>query len=400
MKKNKIKVLCLSFWTPPLVRPQSILIGKMIPQWIKQGVEPIIMTYDSCGQWEINCPIYRIKQIKVNKYFNKFTILRELFVKRYYQKIYKYAEKIIRKHQPDIIFSFANPQDSNIIGAMLKERLGLKFVSHFSDPWVDNPYKKYTGHKTKCVKQQEKYIIDQSDRVIFTNQVALDLIMKKYPTAYRKKTTVISHCYDLKDYPSVIKKQSDHFVISHIGALSELRNPKPLLEAVQKAMNKEINSKEKIILRIIGAGTGDTSQLTLGQLQGLIAKYGLEDIAELIPPLSYKESLQEMSLADCLIVIDANLPGSPFLPSKVIDYAGSGSMIIGITPSNSPTAQFLIDLGYKSFNHDQVDNLANYLRKLIMGTTKPVVNYQFLNQYMVENTTKELINQFRKALTI
>ncbi|MBU4375843.1 hypothetical protein KKH38_05055, partial [Patescibacteria group bacterium] len=70
MIKDKLKILCLSFRTPPAVRPQAILIGKMIPEWIKQGVSPVIITYESGGKWDINAPVYTIPQFNISRLCN------------------------------------------------------------------------------------------------------------------------------------------------------------------------------------------------------------------------------------------------------------------------------------------------------------------------------------------
>ena len=105
-----------------------------------------------------------------------------------------------------------------------------------------------------------------------------------------------------------------------------------------------------------------------------------------------------MKLSDCLIVLDLNIPKSPFLPSKVVDYAGSGSLILGITPEDSPARDFLNNLGYKVFNYNQVDELAVYLEKLILGEIKINVNQDFLKQYDVKSTTAKLIGMFEEVL--
>ncbi len=105
-----------------------------------------------------------------------------------------------------------------------------------------------------------------------------------------------------------------------------------------------------------------------------------------------------MRLSDCLIVIDADMPGSPFLPSKVVDYTGSGSKIIGITPTNSPTAQFLDRLGCKSFNYNEIDELSKYLEELISGKVDIKINKEYLKQYDVRSTTAKLIKQFNEVL--
>ena len=98
--------MCLSFRTPPVVRPQAILIGKMIPEWVKQGINPIIVTYETSDQWQIDLPIYYIPQLKISRYFNKIGFDKNLIEKRYYQKIFKLVKSLIIKHKIELVFSF------------------------------------------------------------------------------------------------------------------------------------------------------------------------------------------------------------------------------------------------------------------------------------------------------
>ena len=395
MDRKKLKVLCLSFWTPPTVRPQSILIGKMIPEWINQGLKPVVLTYDVCGDWQIDLPIYKIPQFGVKKWQARVPGLVVLLEYFYYQKLFRVAKKIIKEHQINIVFSFANPQESNILGAMIANKLKVKFVAYFSDPWIDNPYKSYSEMRTWLVKKMEKYVVNHSDKVIFTNEQALELIMKKYSSEYRKRALVIPHCYNEANYP-VVEKKSSKFVLSHIGAFYKERNPEILLIALQQILKNNPGLEKKLTLQLVGsinAYTGYSKEI----LNTMIAKHGLQNVAEIIPAISYAESLKYMKIADCLVVIDADFKNSPFFPSKVVDYAGSGKIIVGITPQDSPTALFLKHLGYQTFTHNESEPLTNYLKNLIDGTVWPVIHPDYLRKFNVKTTTANLIGLFEEV---
>ncbi|HLD28277.1 MAG TPA: formyltransferase family protein [Patescibacteria group bacterium] len=388
----KMKVLCLSFWTPPLVRPRAILIGKMIPQWICQGLESIIVAYEGDDSWQPDAQVYKIKPFTLDSWARKSAIMRNIYEFLYYQKLYFQVKKIISRHQPDVVFSFSNPQASNILGAMIKSRLKLPFISHFSDPWYDNPYKKYTGLGAKKVLWLEKYIVKNSDRIVFTNDQAKDLIMKKHPREYYDRAVTIPHCYNESEYPSV-NKHNDKFIISHIGAFYPDRNPEPLLQAISQ--QPEIQSKIKI--KFIGCSS-DYVGYSIDDVKNLARKYNLENIVEIIPPISYEQSLKEMKLSDLLVSIDANFKVSPFLPSKLIDYAGSDTPVVGISPTGSPTDWFLSSLGLCCFSYDQIDGLGEYISNLIDKKIEIKVNKEFLDQFKVENTTKKLIQYFSNII--
>lgn len=393
---KNIRVLCLSFWTPPVIRPQSILIGKMIPEWVRQGVEPVIMTYDVCGQWDIGVPTFTIPVFKAEG--GRGVLRRNILEWRYYRRMYRTIKAVVERHRPDLVFSFANPQASNILGAMVKQKLGVPFVSHFSDPWIDSPYHHVVSwFGRKKALRLESYIMRQSDAVVFTNEPAKKLVMRKYNPALLQRAYVIPHCYDRNDYPEAAKS-SAKFVISYIGAFYRERSPELVFEALKRVLASDHTLSDRLTLRLVGAAS-DYTDYKMGDIQTMIERYGLTPIVELVPMVEYRESLAEMKRSDCLIVIDANFAGSPFFPSKAVDYAASKTPIVGVTPPGSPTAEFLAGLGYRSFSYEEIDGLTAYLEDFIQGKIKPTLNMAYLKDFSVEATTAKLLGMFESVLT-
>lgn len=391
-KINKLKILALSFWTPPLIRPRAILIGKIMPELIKQGIDPVIVSYNNGAKWDIDAPVYNIPVLNPAKGVLDNFLCRNFNEHLYYRRIFKQVGNIIREHGIKTVFSFSNPQASNILGAMLRKKMGIKFISHFSDPWYDNPYKFFNGMGAKKVLFLEKFIIKNSDKVVFTNDMALNLVMKKYPDSWRKKARVIPHCYNPKDYPEAVKK-SDKFIFSYIGAFYKQRNPEIFFQALKKILDKNPEFKKRFLVKLVGV-INDYAGYSEKTVKEMIKKYGLTEIVELLPVVNYQDSLRLMKESDCLIAIDANFENSPFLPSKLIDYAGSNAIIIGITPDKSPSAEFLKNLGYRSFNYSQTDDLADYISKLIRREIDIKINNQYLEKFDVKNVVQELIKFF------
>ena len=382
------KILCLSFWTPPIIRPQSILIGKMIPEWIRQGEEPIIISYD-CGDWDIEAKQYTIPKNK-SDIFQRFVLYRKYRRKKYFEKIYNICKDIVEKNEINTIFSFSKPMESNIIGAMLKERLGIKFISHFCDPWYDNPY---SSKRRKQILKEETYIIKHSDRIIFTNDIQRDLVLKKYPEKYGQKAHVIPHCFDSNLYPKTSKKNIK-FTFSYIGAFYKERNPEFFFQALSQALKtKRISAP--VTVKLIGA-INEYAGYTNRAISETIKHYALEEIVEIIDSVSYIESLKYMSNSDCLIAIDANFKNSPFLPSKLIDYAGSQNPIIAITPAGSPTESFVNKLDCRSFTYGQETELTDFLIGLITESKKTKIAPEKIQEFCVKNTTKNLLKIFNE----
>lgn len=385
------KILCLSFWTPPVVRPQSILIGKMIPEWLKQGLEPVIVSYQESGQWNIDVPIHQIPQMKKGR-LSRIPFIRKTRQKRYYRKIVNICKNIINEHKIDLVFSFAKPMESNTIGALLKQECGVKFVSHFSDPWYDNPY---SSEKNDAVLTEESFIMEQSDKVIFTNSVQQDLMLKKYLNKhYENKSHIIPHCFDSSAYPQ-LKNNNDKFTISYIGAFYQERNPQILFEALSEVLTSD-KDKNTVQLELVGAAN-DYAGYSNEQISEMVQSYGLSSCVNIIPAVPYEESLKYIKDSDCLVAIDANFKDSPFLPSKLADYAGSGNFILSISPTASPTEEFVRNLGCQSFNYQQKGELVEFLQKAIIDGQMPELDANKTIRYSAKSTTQELINIFQNT---
>src|SRR3989338_1848784 len=384
-----MRILCLSFWTPPIIRPQSILIGKMIPEWMRQGISPVIVSYDVCGDWKINATVYHVPE-RTRRQFPNIPLIKQgyrLFEEHsYFEHLFKIVAPLVKKYSIDVIFSFANPQESNVLGAMLKKCLKIQFISHFSDPWYDNPYKKLKGFAARKALRDERFVISMSDRIVFTNDAALELVMKKYDDAAKKRAVVIPHCYDPEDYPKDIQKNKK-FTISYIGAFYKERNPSLFFQSIEAVLDQYPKLKETLRIVLVGA-TSDYAGYSDEKLKKLITLHRLDDIVEVTPAVSYKESLKYMKEADILVVIDADYKGSPFLPSKAVDYAGAGKIIVGITPTDSPTAKFLKNIGYSSFNYSEGTLLSRHLEDIMLHRKAPVVKGEVLEKFHVRETTR------------
>ena len=392
-----LKILCLSPRTPPAVRPQAILLGKMIPEWLRQGLRPVILSYDNNGPWDVAAPLYTFPPFRAGRIVSHVPPLRDFFEYLWLRRTCRRILPLLEKHRIDVIFSFANPQISNVIGAMLKRRSGIPYVSNFSDPWLDNPLEKHNWFVKRRIARQERYAVENSDRVVVCNHVLRDLIMKKYPAAWSAKTTIVPHCYDPSDYPAVTKPHDGDFIFRYIGAFYQKRNPDPLLRAIRTLKDKQAAGGRKFRLELVGADLGYTNYSS-GSLQESLRRFGVEDVVKVLPSVSYIESLGLMKTADCLIAIDADMPGSPFLPCKPIDYAGSGMPIVAITPDHSPTHWFLQNLGYRTFDYRHLDGLADHLADMMCGRVAVKPDYGFLKQFQVKETTAKLIAVFRQAL--
>lgn len=249
------------------------------------------------------------------------------------------ARQRLRRMPCDVLVTFAYPWSDHRIGLEIRRRREIPWVAHFSDPWVDNPL--LAEHERRRLPQwrkQEEAVMRLADAVIFTTEYTRELVMRKYPDAWRAKAFVVPHGYDPKlaaQLPPPEPRARLRMV--YTGNFYQHRTPLPLLEALAE-LNRRRPLREELEVLLVGAGNERYARIA--------AERGPGGIVEFRPSVPFFESLVLAREADVLLLIDApSQEASAFLPSKLIDYLMFEKPILGITPLRGASAELLAELG-------------------------------------------------------
>ena len=226
----------------------------------------------------------------------------------------------------DLLVTFGEPMSDHLAGLALKHRSGIPWIAHFSDPWVDNPFRPHNRLSRILNGRMERRVVSGADALVFTSRETVKLVMAKYPPAWRAKAHVLPHAFDEQLYPKTSTSPAHEGLrLCYLGNFYGARLPRSLFRALALIRAGSPERLEGVRVELIGRGTETLPMLEeFHELpQGLI---------ETRPPVSYRESLALMKSADLLLVIDAPAAKSVFLPSKLVDYIGARRPIFGITP--------------------------------------------------------------------
>ena len=279
------------------------------------------------------------------------------------QSVLKTVDRLLNTegYRPDVILTFAFPLIDSIIGLELKRRYKLPWLAHFSDPWVDSPFRKHDPLTKTLNKRLEQGVIENADRIVFTSNETAKLVMNKYPSSLRSKVRIVSHAFEPELFESAPPADNGRLSIRYLGDLYPPRTPKPLFQALEILLSTEPELLSRFCFEMVGdVHELDMEQMGLARLpQGLVV---------FLPRVNYAESLSMMTSAAGLMVIDAPVPKnteSVFLPSKLIEYVGADRPIIGLTPPG--TAAYLIDrLGGWVADPGAADQVAEVLRQFLL----------------------------------
>lgn len=341
---SQLNLLAISFAYPPMLEPRAVQVSRLL-RHLEASTVLICADYDDGTPKDlmfvsedeshlerlVRVPFSVSKPRRVASFIlDKLRVpLWDKYLDhlRSWQKpVVQAVEKLISRnhYQPEVLLTFAYPLTDFLIGLELKRRYGFPWVAHFSDPWTDNPSSHLDPISKAVHRRMERKVVDAADRLVFTSEETVNLVMGKYPANLRAKSRVVPHAFEPALY-SGRKGSTPKITVRYLGTLYGRRTPKPLFVALERILVLSPELLTDVCFEIVG----DTCGLNLDEM-------GLRNLPEglvtITSQLDYLKSVDLMVSADGLLVIDAPARQSVFLPSKLIDYVGAGRPILGITP--------------------------------------------------------------------
>lgn len=361
---------------PPLLAPQTIQIGRTVKSWTQAGHDVTVFCLDpDCVRYRKDARLLEAYEGRIdferiyareNRFYGSLLWKAAPLVRMWQEQrgwvslVSRAVAKAANLKRPDLIITFGQPWIDHLAGLKIREQLDIPWVAHFSDPWTDSPFARY-GPVTRRISQaQERKVVERADMIAFTNTYTRDLVMDKYPPGLKTKTFAIPHSFDPDLYGGKAPAFEPPTVIRHIGSLYGIRTPEPLFLALQELARKSAAMLQGVAFEFIGPV--QERLLDSDALRSL--PHGLVRFQKSV---GYMESLELMAGSHGLLVIDAAAETNVFLPSKLIDYVGSGRPIFGITPAG-PSADLIKALGGEAADPENIpavaEGLARYLEEL------------------------------------
>jgi glycosyl transferase family 4 len=400
-------VLCIGYSCPPILDPQSILLAKMLRPLREHGYLFHVVALDppSCqvktdASLESLLPadarIVRVAASERRLWFRALGRVMPSLLRMpdkhapVHFRALRAARALARAVKPSALFSWAQYHSCSLVALSLKKSLGLPWVAHFSDPWHMNPYRR-PGLAERWVNERlERAVVSSADALVFVNDETRDSTLERYPARFRDKAHVIPHCFEPELYPS---ERTPHggIVFRHIGHFYGARGIRPLLEAIRGLLGAKPEALDGVTFELIG-------RIREGEVADVRA-LGLESLVRLRPGVGYRESLREMRDADVLLLVEAAAATNLFLPSKLVDYLGSGTPILALTPTRGPAARLLAETGDAFVAPDDVPGITGALARCIGSCRNggaPPRRREPIARLEARATTRALADVFRQ----
>ena len=242
----------------------------------------------------------------------------------------------------------------NPVMVRLKRRhRNVRWIAQFSDPWDRNPLERHPLIRLWS-RLHEPAAVRAADRIVHTSAHALELMMDRHPAAARRKAVVIPHAYEEALYPQRPKRREDVITLCHAGVLFGRRSPEPLFLALARVLEQRPSLRDRLRLDLVGVAPPE-------MLQTAAARALPEGLVRVVGTVGYLESLQRMYDADLLVLIEANTRHNLFLSSKLLDYLGANTPIVGLAPRGA-SEDILADVGCWHARPDDLDGIVQALR--------------------------------------
>lgn len=404
------RILMISYFAPPILSAESILVGKLLPELARHYQIELIAVGDDPDfrKDEALAELMAVENVQVFRYNNPKPTNK--IVRRLYQKSSalfqdvndKWMRQVLLHHKLQkpykLIYSRSQPGISHLAAYEFKQRLGVPWVAQFSDPWANNPYHQYPVEWMHTVDlKNEAKVIRHVDRLIFPTIEIRDLVASHYSDVNVKEiSAILPHYYADQLYSEaetdVKTGNREQITVSYIGDFYGLRSPEPLLKALAVIEQKEPTINKRLLIRLIG----NVEQKFHPMIEAVNAKIGAA--VERVGQVPYLQSLAEMKQSDMLLLIDAPSDVNLFLPSKLIDYFGARKPILGITSEKGTTGSLIRHSGFPVVDPREPERIADELIRMVkqFDQYRQRALENDYDMFTAQSVAEELVNLFQQ----
>ncbi|WP_339893581.1 glycosyltransferase family 4 protein [uncultured Algibacter sp.] len=291
----------------------------------------------------------------------------------------------IKKEGIETIITTGPPHSVHLIGLQLKQKLDIKWLADFRDPWTTIGYHKQlklTSASKAKHKSFEKQVLNSSNQIIVTSFVT----KQEFQNMTNKPIEVITNGYD--DDAAVDFIMDTKFTLSHIGSLLSKRNPEILWRVLNELISENDDFSKDFQLNFIGS----ISKKVLESIKN----FNLSNYINEVGYLSHKEAIINQKKSQLLLLIEIDSEDTKcIIPGKLFEYMVSNRPIVAIGPKDSDVEKII-----KETNTGHYFNYSDYesLKRIILEHYKAFQNKTLqshpigLQKYHRKALTKSLAN--------
>ncbi|GAB5408700.1 MAG: glycosyltransferase family 4 protein [Balneolaceae bacterium] len=236
----------------------------------------------------------------------------------------KEINQIIKKVDPDIIWSTSDPWSGGYIAGKIAKKLNKKWVADFRDPWTLCNVRFLKKNKLAQLfeKRAERWVIENADYMTFTSKATERKYNNHYPSLSNKTETIYnSFDFDFETSSNLLPNNSNKLNILFLGTFRWLSDAKLIIDILERVKIRAPELFPNIELSSYGTLEGDDY---------LLAKEKrVLDVFKVRSKVPNEEVQNEISKSDILL-LSTHSKRDDIVPAKLLDYLPSTKPIISI----------------------------------------------------------------------
>lgn len=257
--------------------------------------------------------------------------------------------RMLKKRDYQVIWSTYPIATAHRIGMTLAAKSGLPWIADCRDSMSEEGYPREAA-VFDSVRALEQKIVRSATMVTFTAPGAIDMYAARYKDVPVSRWRLIENGYDESVFTDLDHNYKNPDAktplrLLHAGLLyPNERDPRPFFAAVAALKTRGAFKRNPINVVLRATGHDD-------KYRPMLLDLGIDDVVLLEPAVPYRDALQEMLLADGLLIFQSTGCNHQ-IPAKVYEYLRAGRPILALTDRAGDTASLLMDNG-----HDQIAGL-------------------------------------------
>lgn len=302
-----------------------------------------------------------------------------------------FLSNYLENNHIDAIITTGPPHSMHLIGLELKNKLGIKWISDFRDPWTEIDYFQQLPLTKKATKKHhdlEQEVLRKSDMVVVVGETMKEKFLK-----HTKRIKVLTNGFDTIK-TSLTQELDQKFSITHVGLMNSDRNPTILWEVLNEISNTNPDFKNDLRIKLIG-------EIDDAVIQDL--KVFVHEIIERIPYLDHKDVSKYQASSQVLLLSINEVPSAKgIITGKIFEYLQAKRPILAIGPEDGDAAMIL-----KNANAGTIVGFKNKtaLKATILNLYKDYkegvlfVKSVNIEQYHRKNITSQLAEVIKKVVS-
>ncbi len=244
----------------------------------------------------------------------------------------KFLSKYLSENKVDVIITTGPPHSLHLIGLQLKQKLSIKWIADFRDPWTDIDYFHQLPLTNKAIQkhhQLEKEVVSKADCVLVVGKT-----MKENYLKFNQNIEVITNGFDHSNKNSTQTVLDTKFTMVHIGMMNADRNPKILWKVLSEIIKENNEFANDFQLKLVGKCADEVLESA--------KKKGLLSNIEIIDYVSHNKVIAFQESAQVLLLSVNNVPSAKgIITGKIFEYLQAKRPILAIAPLDGDLAAIM-----------------------------------------------------------